>query len=165
MPTTKRLIVTPARCIGCRSCEVACSFSHSARPAVPALSRIRAYLFAPDRGVPVTCLQCEQAACMKVCPTGALQRNPVTLAVDHDPERCIRCRMCTVACPFGNIHVDPAYERIVKCDVCGGEPACVRFCPTRALEWADQATPGPVGLPQRTPPALIAAELSRARRV
>ena len=46
-----------------------------------------------------------------------------------------KCGACTVACPFGNIAFDPAVEIVVKCDLCKGEPACARFCPTKTLEF------------------------------
>ncbi len=57
------------------------------------------------------------------------------MRIDADPERCVRCMGCVVACPFGKIYLDPGNDTIVKCDVCGGNPACAMFCPTKALEW------------------------------
>ncbi len=74
---------------------------------------------------------------MKVCPTGALSRAKGTTLVAFDNAKCIKCRMCTIACPFGNIAYDAATESIQKCDTCGGDPACVRACPSAALEFVD----------------------------
>jgi Fe-S-cluster-containing hydrogenase component 2 len=45
--------------------------------------------------------------------------------------------MCTIACPFGNAVYDSVTESILKCDTCGGDPACVQFCPSQALEFVD----------------------------
>jgi Fe-S-cluster-containing hydrogenase component 2 len=84
------------------------------------------------------CQQCDDAACVKVCPTGAMHRS-TTLAnlVDWDERVCIRCKMCTVACPFGNARYDAASSSIFKCDTCQGAPECVTFCPNGALEYVD----------------------------
>ena len=154
MSSQKRLFVTPERCIGCRSCEIACSFAHSPALGRPGLSRIRAYTMTPETHVPVTCLQCQDAACVKVCPTAALVRCTKTGAIEVVTERCIGCMMCTQACPFGNIHVEPATNEIVKCDVCGGDPACAKFCPTAALEWTAEPTKNPPPKPATTRSAL-----------
>jgi len=134
----KRLIVTPDRCIGCRSCEIACSFVHTEVNIRPAMSRVRVYPMSEKLFVPVLCLQCAEAACVKVCPTKTLVRNPQTLAIEVKSERCIHCKSCASACPFGNIHFDEGADKIIKCDVCEGNPACARFCPSGALEWASE---------------------------
>ncbi len=132
----KKLIYTPYRCVDCKNCEMACSFIHTRDFTKPAMSRVRAFTSGDIRSVTV-CQQCEDAPCQKVCPTGALVRNPATGAIERT-DKCILCKMCTLACPYGNIHFDPIYEEIVKCDLCGGDPACAKFCPTRALVWADE---------------------------
>ncbi len=137
---SKRLFVTPYRCTDCKNCEVACSFVHTQDPRYPAMTRVRTYTLRGDIQSVVLCLQCEQAACRMVCPTDALVRNPETGAIERS-DKCILCKMCTLACPFGNIHFDPVYEEIVKCDVCVGDPACARYCPTRALVWAEESAP------------------------
>jgi Fe-S-cluster-containing dehydrogenase component len=84
--------------------------------------------------VQVTCLQCVQAACVKVCPTQALVRS-ATGAIEIDAWRCIGCSLCAAACPFGHMHFDMQTHQPVKCDLCGGQPACAMFCPHNALEW------------------------------
>ena len=149
----KRLFVTPERCIGCRSCEIACAFAHARALGRPGQTRVRAYTQTSERHVPVLCLQCISAACVKVCPTKALVRNMTTGAVEVRTERCVQCRMCTVACPFGNIQWDDGAGAIVKCDTCGGDPACARFCPTAALEWARKPTRNPPPKPTHVRPA------------
>ena len=160
---SKKLWVTPYRCIGCRSCEIACSFVHSKSPMDPALTRVRAYTFSPVISSVVLCLQCDDAACQKPCPTNALPRNLVTGAIEVDHNKCVKCMMCTVACPFGNIHFDHGNQEIVKCDVCGGDPACAKFCPTRALEWSEIPSPDLApGEQIQVPPLPLRARLSNA---
>lgn len=129
----KMLVVVPSRCTACRTCELACSFRHG-EPSRPAIPRIRTF----DRGgeprnVILTCFQCDDAACVKVCPTKALARNEGTGAIEVDDLLCIGCGACTVACPFGQIEIDPRSSLAVKCDLCGGDPACAAFCPSKAL--------------------------------
>ncbi len=53
--------------------------------------------------------------------------------VDHS--RCIRCKMCTNACPFGNTTFDVELDRILKCDLCGGDPQCAKYCPSGAINY------------------------------
>jgi Fe-S-cluster-containing hydrogenase component 2 len=132
--------VTVARCIGCGKCELACAFAHG-RGGTPQQPRIHVTRRDPDTGFPVVCFQCETAGCLAVCPTGALERNARTGAIEVHPDRCIRCRACVAACPFGNMVWEDACHGPQKCDLCGGEPRCVPFCPTRALEYlpADRA--------------------------
>ncbi len=133
----KRLFVTPYRCTDCKNCEVACSFVHTEDPRKPALTRVRGYTLKEAVKSVVLCFQCADAACVKVCPSGALVRNEETGAIERN-EKCIECKMCTIACPFGNIHFDESNNSIVKCDVCGGDPACAKVCPTGALVWGDK---------------------------
>ena len=130
----KTLVVTPAKCTGCRTCEVACTFAHSSAGRL-GHSRIKVHAVGPERFVQVTCMQCVKAACVKVCPTEALVRNPATRAVDLIEERCIGCGLCQAACPFGHMYFSPETRRPVKCDLCLGRPACAMFCPSGALEW------------------------------
>lgn len=126
--------VTTDRCIACGKCELACAFAHGA-DGKPAKSRITIARRAPEVGIPIVCLQCDSAACQVACPTQALLRNPTTGAIELRGEQCISCRLCVGACPFGNIAWDETYGVVHKCDLCGGDPRCVPFCPTRALEY------------------------------
>ena len=135
----KMLVITPSRCIGCRTCELACAFVHQV-DGRPGTSCIRVFPSHPEPShaqdqahMPLTCLQCADAACQKVCPVQALGRNEVTGALEVDLNRCISCGACTLACPFGHIILDRPSGQAVKCDLCQGLPACASFCPTRTL--------------------------------
>jgi Fe-S-cluster-containing hydrogenase component 2 len=134
------------RCIACGKCELACAFAHGTEGR-PARTRINIHRRGPDRGVPIVCLQCDDAACVAICPVAALVRKASTGAIEVARDRCIGCRMCVAACPFGNMVWDETYGRVAKCDLCGGDPRCVPFCPTKALDYvaADRAgeTPEP----------------------
>ncbi|RPJ66904.1 MAG: 4Fe-4S dicluster domain-containing protein [Acidobacteria bacterium] len=123
------------RCNGCGNCELACAFAHP-RGTAPGHSRIRLEnrrLAPARRATPVLCLQCDDAACVAVCPAHAPARNDTTGAIELDASRCIRCRSCVGACPFGNLSWDDEAHAALKCDLCHGDPQCARFCPTGAL--------------------------------
>jgi Fe-S-cluster-containing hydrogenase component 2 len=83
------------------------------------------------------CQQCSDAACVTACPTGAMHRNADSSMIELDADTCIRCRMCTMACPFGNVLYDSLTDSIMKCDTCQGDPACVQMCPSDALEYVE----------------------------
>lgn len=130
-----RFTVTPNLCTGCRTCELACSFTH----AIDGL-RGQTRIYPLDGGfkdlwIPVVCLQCDDAACVKSCLVDALKRNPETGAIELNQEVCVKCMACVAACPFGCCIVDQQHAIIVKCNLCGGDPACAHFCPTKALRW------------------------------
>lgn len=128
-----RLILKPHNCIGCRTCELACSLVHI-DGAQLGLSRIHIHSVGPERYVQATCLQCAEAACEKVCPTEALRRNEETGAIEVNAHRCIGCGLCAKVCPFGHMHFDKTQGLPIKCDLCGGAPTCAAFCPNDALE-------------------------------
>ena len=137
------ILADPEKCIGCRTCEVACMMSHqsSATP-VAFTSRIRVVkggTFTPA----LACHQCEDAPCANVCPTGAIHRAAGAWLVEQ--ARCIGCKSCMVACPFGAMQVRVVEDRVqaLKCDLCAhreGGPACVEACPTHALRCIDPAS-------------------------
>ena len=130
----KTLIITPSRCIACRTCELACSFKHLEAGRL-GLSRISAFMLGEGKNQIMTCFQCDDAACVKVCPVEALSRNESTGAISVDEDRCIGCGLCSIACPFGHMSRNAVSGVAVKCDLCGGEPACAAFCPTGTLQY------------------------------
>jgi anaerobic carbon-monoxide dehydrogenase iron sulfur subunit len=133
----KMIMVHPDRCVGCKHCVAACAFEHEGSQR-PEASRVHIYSFEWEGvSVPMLCQHCSDAACVTVCPTGAMHRNPDTALIEYDSSRCIRCRMCTMACPFGNCVFDALTDSILKCNTCEGNPACVKVCPSDALEFVE----------------------------
>ena len=139
-PMEKALIITPSRCTACRTCELACSFRHHLQ-FNPAKSNIHVSVYTNEATyVPLACFQCDEPFCMEVCPTGAIAEATVEGArvVRVDRDRCVGCKMCTLACPFGAIaYLEEGY--VQKCELCDGQPECVTFCPTEALSFEEGA--------------------------
>lgn len=132
----KMLTISPEKCQNCRSCELICSFTkigefNPNESAVVVLSYEDS-----AASIPVMCMHCEDAACMKVCPVSAISRDMFG-AVTIDENKCVRCKMCTGACPLGNVFYSDIAKKIIKCDLCGGNPQCVRICPTGAIKYEE----------------------------
>jgi carbon-monoxide dehydrogenase iron sulfur subunit len=127
----------PASCVACRNCECACAF-RQAQSFERRQSNIRVSFYPEQRiCIPWTCVHCEEAWCMEVCPAGAIARNPATGAVEIDPERCAGCKVCLLSCPYGAIRYDARARVARKCDLCGGDPQCVKFCISGALQYVE----------------------------
>ncbi len=126
----RMIVVTPSLCTGCIQCELACSINKTGR-ASPLWSRIH-IVKDVEKGVflPIVCRQCHPAPCVDICPEDALKKSPETGAISIDEDRCIQCESCVAACPFGAISIAPD-ESIIVCDLCGGDPTCVKFCKER----------------------------------
>ncbi|GHV22558.1 electron transporter HydN [Spirochaetia bacterium] len=141
---------TPLACIGCRTCMIACVVAHEGK-------RIfeidpDSYAFNPrlfmvktvKLSAPVHCRHCENAACLQSCTSGAISFKDGIVAIDT--KKCIGCKNCVIACPFGAVEIvetaevnnDNTPKKIAnKCDLCTGvadKPQCVRVCPTEALK-------------------------------
>lgn len=133
----KILLLQPELCVSCRSCELACSLKHG-NFFSPVKSCITVLTSPLKFSVPLTCLQCDDPACAAVCVTDALQKNPETGVIEYYAGKCIGCRLCVSACPFGNITYNKDTRKIIKCDVCEGDPECAKFCPTDAISWVTE---------------------------
>ncbi len=153
-------------CIGCKACEVACKewnqlparnggkvqLSGQSYDNTVSLSGIQwrhvkfIEQFSPDRStgrwlmMSDVCKHCVQAACLEVCPTGAIIRTEFdTVVIQQDV--CNGCRACIAACPFGVIEINPETNTAMKCTLCydrlqaGMVPACAQACPTQSIQF------------------------------
>ena len=133
----KIILIDPDKCVGCRHCALACSFTHESLFGL-GKSRITTFwMYTAGRHVPLMCQHCASPLCMDVCPMEAISRKEDTGAVIIDSDLCIGCRMCMVVCPFGAVTWDADSKRMIKCDLCDGDPSCVRHCLYGALTWVD----------------------------
>ncbi len=133
----RSLNIDPGKCTGCRQCEMACSYENEG-VFNPSKSRIRVFTFeAEARFVPYTCTQCADAWCMQACPVDAITVNLATGAKEVHADRCVGCKVCTIACPFGTINYNSSSGKVMKCDLCQGSPACADACPTQAITFVD----------------------------
>ena len=129
----------PELCDGCRICEMACSLT-KAEQVNPYLGRIRVLRDKDTGARPLHCRHCARPLCQEACPVPqAMTRDSDTGAVAIQPEHCIRCLACAEACPFDAIWVGPDRE-MLKCDLCGGDPVCVRYCPPKPIPDSDGAS-------------------------
>jgi carbon-monoxide dehydrogenase iron sulfur subunit len=143
--TPSEIYVTPARCTGCLTCQVACAIEHSQTKtlfgAITQTPPPRRRIFvehADGLAVPVACRHCDEAFCLNACITGAISRDERGYVL-LDESRCIGCNSCIMLCPFGVIQKDEGRHVAVKCDLCPEResPACVDACPTNALRLLD----------------------------
>lgn len=140
-----RIKVISDRCVGCRSCEMACAAAHSpdaTKGRTMMLPRIQVKHGLVRRGnveemkpFVVTCHHCAKPRCLDACISGAIFIDP-SGKMFYDPTKCVGCWMCIMICPFGAISRDVKGKKIIKCDLCAhrSEPACVTACKVRALE-------------------------------
>ncbi|MBW2470225.1 MAG: 4Fe-4S dicluster domain-containing protein [Deltaproteobacteria bacterium] len=133
----KVLYIDHQKCTGCQLCELVCSVSHDGI-SNPARSRIRVVKWeAEGLYIPMSCQQCQDAPCMNVCPVKAISRKDELAKVVVDYDVCIGCRSCVSACPFGAMTFNPTDRKVFKCDLCDGDPQCVRFCEEKAVDFIE----------------------------
>lgn len=145
----KEVLIDTERCLGCRSCELACAVAHSesknlfgaAGEDKKPLKRIFVHQ-AGGKKVPLNCRHCEEAPCIDACIAGAMHRTPGGVVTNVDgPGECTGCWMCVMVCPYGVIRSEIEQRVALKCDRncldARGEPACVHACPTGALKFVE----------------------------
>lgn len=156
----KQVVVHPERCVGCMQCMLACAVAHSHTKSLfgatlespKPSSRIHVGAGPGNAGFPNRCRHCNPAPCIMGCLPGAIFRAQDIETVLIDPDKCINCASCAMACPFGVIrfHYDlvapPSKQVAVKCDNCyerqsqGKIPACVEICKVGALTFEELNT-------------------------
>lgn len=135
----KTIMVDQEKCTGCRLCEMACSVNKEGA-SNPARARIKIIKWETEGFyLPMFCQHCEDPVCESVCPVNAVSRDRDLGRVTVDRELCIGCRSCVSACPMGGVGFDGAAKEVLRCDQCDGDPTCVKYCQTKAIQYVDEA--------------------------
>lgn len=137
------LVYDPELCTGCQTCELACSAFKNGGKAQPSLSRIQVPRYPFSDTVynfePKVCFQCQDPKCMAACVEGAMYVDEKTGARCIDESKCMGCKLCIDACAeyygLARIVFDPVKKKAFKCDLCGGDPQCVKWCSNGALKY------------------------------
>ena len=166
------LVIDLDSCVGCQACVTACKEWNTGGHMAPLtdihpyggdvdgvwFNRVHTYEHLTDHGsrtvhFPRSCLHCAEPACVSVCPTGASYKREADGIVLVDESKCIGCKLCSWACPYGAREVDPDVGVMKKCTLCVDRiynenlpeedrvPACVAACPTSARHFGDLADP------------------------
>lgn len=146
------LVLNLDRCIGCYACEVACKEENEITVGEYWNKVIEVGPFKVGGKIqkywlPTMCQQCEDSPCVRVCPTGASYRNDDGVVL-VDKEKCIGCKYCMMACPYGVRGWNEEEKVVEKCTLCqqrvsvGKQPACVWHCPGEARFYGDLDDPG-----------------------
>lgn len=183
--------IDTSNCSGCKTCQVACKdkndldvgvlwrrvYEISGGDWVERKTTWQAGIYAYH--LSISCNHCREAACLAACPTGAISRRDDGIVV-IDKKKCVGCRYCEWACPYGSPQYDQTAGVMTKCDFCldyleqGKTPACVAACPLRVLEFGEleelvakhgnQAHIYPLPDPTVTKPAMILKPHKDAKR-
>ena len=171
-PVKLGLVIDLDICVGCQACVVNCKAWNSGGYGAPLadtepyadnpsgawLNRVHGFEVGegPEATIihfPKSCLHCEDAPCVTVCPTGASFKRAEDGIVLVDESKCMGCGLCAWACPYGAREMDPSEGVMKKCTLCvdriynenlpeeDREPACVRTCPANARHFGDLADP------------------------
>ena len=167
------LVIDLDTCVGCHACVISCkgwntenygaplsdADAHGAAPVGTFLNRVHSYEVQPEAGAaqlihfPKSCLHCDTAPCVTVCPTGASYKRVEDGIVLVNENACIGCGLCAWACPYGAREMDAAAGVMKKCTLCVDRiyndnlpeedrvPACVRTCPAGARHFGDLGDP------------------------
>lgn len=123
------------KCTGCMVCVLECSFFHE-----KAYSRSRSRIQIKrneekELSIPLICEQCDFRECVSACILGALvYDNSLNIPI-VDEEACVGCGACAKACSFKAIHLDPTMRKAIVCDLCDGDPTCVKVCLPGAIRY------------------------------
>lgn len=162
-PGTPRYVMVfdQNKCVGCGDCKTACTeTNHLPKGQSRLLMQLTCGMdgkaicpkkedekgYASDRRyVRVSCQQCDNAPCVKVCPTGAAHRDPKTGIVTMDADKCVGCKYCIVACPYNVRFINKETKAADHCNLCldsrlkkgNMTPGCVESCKYDALIFGD----------------------------
>jgi Fe-S-cluster-containing dehydrogenase component len=173
--TTRKLglVIDLDTCVGCHACVISCKGWNTENYGAPLsdqrpygeepmgtfLNRVHSYEIESDGAAaqtihfPKSCLHCEDAPCVTVCPTGASYKRVEDGIVLVNEDSCIGCGLCAWACPYGAREMDKAEGVMKKCTLCVDRiynenlpevdrvPTCVRTCPSGARHFGDFADP------------------------
>lgn len=130
-PKSRYLFAERQNCTGCRACEYACSTYHEGTVR-PAASRVHVLKHKGIVDVPVICWHCDDAPCIEACPVTpkAIKKDKETNGIILDEKACLgaRCLQCVDACPAQYLRTHPDTSMPLFCDLCGGDPQCVKAC-------------------------------------
>ncbi len=126
------------RCDGCGDCMTACDKVKGGNGDL-AQTRIRILAGTDDTWELALCRQCGDPKCVMDCPSTALTKDGDSGVVAWDASKCVNCLLCTVGCVWAGIVFEPKLGHVSKCDLCDGDPACVKACDKGALEWGSAA--------------------------
>jgi len=130
---SKLTINQEAQCVGCRQCELICSYKHEGIFS-PWLARVRVVRQEEVvKSEAIICLHCDNPPCAAACPVDAIVKSDLTGAFYVDHLNCIGCLQCIEACPNGAMGFNNQRSIAQKCDLCGGDPACVKACPADVI--------------------------------
>jgi Fe-S-cluster-containing dehydrogenase component len=175
-PPTKKLglVIDLDTCVGCHACVTSCKEwnsqspngapladvdAYGSDPVGTFLNRVHSFEVTPAEGTPTvthfprSCLHCDNAPCVTVCPTGASYKRTEDGIVLVNEDICIGCGLCAWACPYGAREMDGAEKVMKKCTLCVDRiyndtlpeadrvPACVKSCPAGARHFGDLGDP------------------------
>jgi len=168
------LVIDLDTCVGCHACVISCKEwnspgygapladmdAYGAEPLGTFLNRVHMFEVTPENGAPAqivhfpkSCLHCQDAPCVTVCPTGASYKRAEDGIVLVNEAACIGCGLCAWACPYGAREMDGAEKVMKKCTLCVDRiynenlpeidriPSCVRACPAGARHFGDLGDP------------------------
>lgn len=139
-----------SRCIACLTCEIYCKKNkdipegNKARPCqIVILDKRKGSNIPREAYIYMACFHCDQPSCVASCPTGAMTKRPEDGIVYVDYSKCVGCKACMVACPWGAVQWNPELFKAQKCDLCmdridqGLKPVCVTVCTSGCLHFTD----------------------------
>jgi Fe-S-cluster-containing dehydrogenase component len=145
------LYIDISRCIGCYGCVVACKNWYQIKAGLVGRKRIMDLAKGEFPNIsrqifPVSCMQCDNAPCVSVCPTGAIYHRKDSI-ITINPDECVGCKLCITACPYQALYFNPDNQTADGCNLCAERinsqsvPFCVESCSGEAMVFGDLDDP------------------------